>query len=83
MLQKSLKELQKMDYDLKASDSTEKEKLQQVDFDINDYKEVFAEDYCRNLKADMEAQVNFIERLEEKTREESSDLSTLVDYCAE
>ena len=31
----------------------------------------------------MEAQVNFIERLEEKTRDESSDLSTLVDYCAE
>ena len=56
-----------MEYTLKADNEDGTEKEQQVDTDINAYKELFAEDYCRNLRADLEAQVAFIERLEEKT----------------
>jgi len=81
LLQKSLKEMEHMELEILADNDTEQEKPQQIDLDINDYKNLFAEDYCANLKTDLEAQVAFIERLEEATAD-ADDLATFVDFCA-
>ena len=59
-----------MNYDLTAGavDSNGEQKAEgsfEYETDINMYKDVFAEDYCRNLKTDLEAQVAFIGKLEE------------------
>ena len=56
-----------MNYDLSADNSDEQGQNQEIELDIDMYKEIFAEDYCRNLKGDLEAQISFIEKLEEKT----------------
>ena len=58
-----------MNYDLAADNSDDAGASQQVELDIEMYKDAFAEDYCRNLKQDLEAQVAFIDKLEEMTAE--------------
>ena len=57
-----------MDFEIKADNDNEQEKVQQIDHDINDYKNLFAEDYCTNIRTDLQSQVAFIERLEEATK---------------
>ena len=78
--QKSLKEIGRMDFDIVADTQEDKDKAQQVASDINDYKDDFADGYCRNLRQDFEAQIAFIERLEKKS-EESTDLKTFIKSC--
>ena len=78
--------MQRMSYDLTAGavDSNGEQQAEgsfEYEIDINMYKDAFAEDYCRNLKADLEAQVAFIGKLEEQTAN-ATDLSTFVDFCA-
>lgn len=53
-----------MDYDLTFQNEQETSSVQQINTDINAYLEAFAEEYCRNMRSDMQAQVTFIERLE-------------------
>lgn len=64
LLQKSLAEMSKMSAEITADNDVDTGRAQEIDFDIKDYVDVFAEDYCRNLKQDMTSQVSFIERLE-------------------
>ena len=80
LLQRSLSEIGHMDFDMNADNAEESGQQQEIAKDINDYRDLFAEDYCRNLKVDLESQVAFIESLEEHTKG-ASDLSTFVDYC--
>lgn len=55
MLQKSLKEISKMDYDVKAATEEERNLAEQIDLNINDYRDVFAADFCSNLRSDLES----------------------------
>lgn len=71
-----------MDFEIKADNDNEQEKVQQIDHDINDYKNLFAEDYCTNIRTDLQSQVAFIERLEEATKN-ADDLATFVNFCAQ
>lgn len=54
LLQRSLKEIERMNYDLTASNADQTDVSQQIELDIEQYKEIFAEDYCRHLKTDLE-----------------------------
>ena len=82
LMQRSLREIGHMDYSITAGNSEEQAKDQEIDLDINDYVDVFADDYCRNLKTDLEGQVAFIEKLEEKTADDT-ELEQFVEYCAQ
>ena len=81
LLEKSLKEMNHLNVDIMADSGDAKAQKQQLDLDINDYKELFADDFCRNLQTDMQSQVAFIERLSTET-EEFPDLDSFVEYCA-
>ena len=81
LIHRSLREIERMNYDLAADNDSEQSQSQSIELDINAYKELFAEDYCRNLKLDLQSQVAFIEKLEEKTAN-VTDLSQFVDFCA-
>lgn len=64
LLKLSLKQMGHDPSSITANNDKEDGKEQQLDLDINDYKALFAEDYCANLRDDLESQVSFIERLE-------------------
>ena len=57
LLERSLSEIGHMDFDLDANNDEESDKHQEIELKISAYTEIFAEDYCRNLKGDLEAQI--------------------------
>ena len=54
---------------------------QELSTDIEDYQEAFADEYCRNMVIDMQAQIGFIKELNEKVAS-SIKLQDTVDFCA-
>lgn len=55
LMQRSLREIAHMDYSITADNGEAVGADQQIDLDIADYIDVFADDYCRNLRTDLEA----------------------------
>ena len=53
LLERSLSEIGHMDFDMNADNADESGAQQEIAKDINDYRDLFAEDYCRNLKVDL------------------------------
>ena len=82
MLQTSLRELGKSNVVINADNDDEQAKAQQIDLDIDDYRDLFADDYCRNLKADLLGQIAFIEKLEQRTKQ-ATDFSDIIDFCSQ
>ena len=60
LLQKSLQEMSKMSFDLQADGTGTADEPQEIEYNIQAYADRFAEDYCRNLKPDLEGQTSFI-----------------------
>jgi len=54
LLQKSLKEMEKMSFELQADGTDTADEKQVIEYEITAYFEKFADDYCRNLKTDLQ-----------------------------
>ena len=72
LLQKSLAEMKHFSFDIQADGQGGADQPQEIEYDITAYNEKFAEDYCRNLKVDMQGQLSFIENLADSTAPETT-----------
>lgn len=70
-----------MSFELQADGTDTADEKQVIEYEITAYFEKFADDYCRNLKTDLQQQVGFIEKLEEQTASATS-LQPFIDFCA-